>query len=52
MSRPAARLYAEIAYLAYHFHWPPADLLDLDHFERLRYIAEIARINTRINAGG
>jgi hypothetical protein len=50
--RPAARLREEIAYLAYHFHWPPDDLLDLDHSERLRYVAEVARINTRMIRGG
>lgn len=52
MTRPAAQLYEEIAYLAYHFHWPPGDLLDLAHSDRLRYVAEVARINSRISRGG
>ncbi|MEV7427470.1 MULTISPECIES: DUF6760 family protein [unclassified Streptomyces] len=37
-------LYEEVAYLAYHFHWPLDQLLDLEHVERLRYVAEIARL--------
>jgi len=45
------RLYEEISYLAYHFHWPIDDLLDLEHPERRRYAAEIGRINTKISSG-
>ncbi|MFJ6776294.1 DUF6760 family protein [Kitasatospora sp. NPDC091257] len=52
MIHPARRLYEEVAYLAYHFHWPPGDLLDLVHGDRLRYVREIGHINTRINRGG
>ena len=52
MIRPADWLHEEIAYLAYHFHWPPDVLLDLVHRDRLRYVAEVGRINTRINQGG
>jgi hypothetical protein len=50
--RPAAQLHEEIAYLAYHFHWPLGDLLDLAHCERLRYVAEVAQLNARRNAEG
>jgi hypothetical protein len=45
------RLYEEIAYIAYHFHWAPDDILDLEHAERRRYVAEIGRINTSISQG-
>ncbi|WP_407938087.1 DUF6760 family protein [Nakamurella panacisegetis] len=45
------RLYEEVAYIAYHFHWAADDLLDLEHAERRRYAAEIAKINTRIQKG-
>jgi len=43
------RLFEEVAYVAYHFHWPYAQLMDLDHLERRRWIQEIAKINQRIN---
>ena len=45
------RLYEEVAYVAYHFHWSLDELLDLEHADRQRYVAEIARINTRITTG-
>jgi hypothetical protein len=45
------RLYEEISYLAYHFHWSIDDLLDLEHTERRRYATEIGRINTKISTG-
>jgi hypothetical protein len=47
----ADRLHEEVAYVAYHFHWSLADILDLEHADRLRYVSEIARINTRISQG-
>jgi hypothetical protein len=47
----ADRIYAEVAYVAYHFHWSLDEILDLEHGERLRYVAEIANINTRISQG-
>jgi hypothetical protein len=45
------RLYEEVAYIAYHFHWSLDDLLDLEHAERRRFATEIGRINNRIEAG-
>ncbi len=51
MTYATDQLYGEIAYLAYHFHWPLGELLDLEHHERLRYAAEIDRINSRLSHG-
>jgi len=45
------RLHEEVAYVAYHFHWALDAILDLEHPDRQRYVAEIARINTRISQG-
>jgi len=39
----------EVAYLAYHFHWPLNEILDLDHEERQQWVEEVARINRRLN---
>ena len=50
MTYAAERIYEEVAYVAYHFHWPLGDILDLEHAERTRYVGEIARLNQR--AGG
>ncbi len=52
MTYAASRLYEEIAYVAYHFHWRRDDILDLSHRERQRWVWEIGRINTRVNGGG
>jgi uncharacterized protein DUF6760 len=46
----AERLYAEVAYVAYHFHWPMAEILDLDHFMRRQWVNEIAALNERAGA--
>lgn len=51
MTYATDRLYEEIAYVAYHFHWAPDDILDLEHGVRTRYVSEIAKINTRLTEG-
>jgi len=43
------RLFEEVAYVSYHFHWSLEEILDLEHADRRQYVAEIARINRRIN---
>ena len=52
MRYPSDRLHEEVAYLAYHFHWPHREVMQLDHRERQRWVAEIARINQRLNEHG
>jgi hypothetical protein len=47
---PLKALYEEVAYVAYHFHWPPEAILDLEHAERRRWVHQISSINERINA--
>jgi hypothetical protein len=47
---PSDRLLEEVAYIAYHFHWPYDQIMRLEHRERQRWVAEIARINERLNA--
>lgn len=48
---PLQALYEEVAFVAFHFHWPPSDVLNLEHAERRRWVQEISAINDRINAG-
>jgi hypothetical protein len=47
----ADRLYEEVAYVAYHFHWSLDDIRDLEHPQRQRFVGEIARFNRRIKEG-
>lgn len=51
MTYAADRLHEEVAYVAYHLHWPLDDILDLEHADRLRYVSEVAKINNRISLG-
>jgi hypothetical protein len=46
---PLDRLQEEVAYLAYHFHWPLDDILKLEHGERQEWVNEVAKINRRLN---
>jgi hypothetical protein len=45
----ADRLYGEVAYIAYHFHWSREEILGLEHAERRRYVTQIATLVTRRN---
>ena len=49
MTYATDRLYEEVAYVAYHFHWSLDDILDLEHPLRQRFVAEIAKINRRLS---
>jgi hypothetical protein len=42
-------LYEEVAFVAYHFHWPAESILNLDHNDRVRWVNEISAINERRN---
>jgi hypothetical protein len=42
------RLFEEVAYVAYHFHWPLVQILDLEHPLRQRFVEEISVINRRL----
>lgn len=50
MSYPLEKLYQEVAYVAYHFHWPLDEILDMEHKERRVWVEEISNINREINA--
>lgn len=49
MTYATDRLYEEVAYVAYHFHWSMDDILDMEHPTRLRFVQEISKINRRIS---
>ena len=51
MGYPLDRLYEEVAYVSYHLHWSYEQVMHLEHHERRRWVAEIAKINRRINEG-
>ncbi len=49
LSYPSDRLFEEVAYLSHYLHWPYDAVMGLDHRERQRWVAEVARMNERIN---
>ena len=42
-------LQEEVAYLAYHFHWPLDQIMDMEHGERQQWVKQVANINRRLN---
>ena len=49
LSYPLEKIYQEVAYIAYHFHWSIDDILAMEHKERQIWIREISNINREIN---
>ena len=47
MTYAADRLYDEVTYVAYHFHWSLDDVLDLEHPLRRRFVDRIGLLNQR-----
>lgn len=45
---PLDRIYEEVAYISYYFHWPLNEILDLEHDERQRWVEQIAAINKKL----
>jgi hypothetical protein len=43
-------LYEEVAFVAYHFHWPAESIMNLDHASRAQWVREISAINERRNS--
>lgn len=47
MTYGAERVLEEVSYVAYHFHWPLDEILDLEHPDRQRFVREIDRLVSR-----
>jgi hypothetical protein len=43
IGHPPDALFAEMAYLARHFHWPRDEVVALTHHERRRWVQEVGR---------
>lgn len=46
---PLDRLYEEMAFVAYHFHWSHEEIMNLEHHERRRWCERISKINRELN---
>jgi hypothetical protein len=43
------RIYEEIAFIAYHFHWSYDEILAMEHSDRKRWCEQISNINQTLN---
>ncbi len=46
---PSDRLYEEVAYIAYYFHWPHDQIMSMSHHQRQEWARQVANINQRLN---
>ncbi|HEC97721.1 MAG TPA: hypothetical protein ENI58_06140 [Nitrospirae bacterium] len=46
---PLDRVYEEVAFIAYHFHWSFEEIMNMEHRERQRWVDEISRINRQLS---
>ncbi|MDL1973320.1 MAG: hypothetical protein LWX55_00745 [Deltaproteobacteria bacterium] len=46
---PLDRLYEEVAFIAYHFHWSHEEIMNMEHKERQRWVEEISKINRQLS---
>jgi hypothetical protein len=37
-----------VSYVAYHFHWPLGEILDLEHPLRRAFVGQIEEMNARL----
>lgn len=46
---PLGRIYEEVAFIAYYFHWSHEEIMNMEHRERQRWCEEISRINRNLS---
>ena len=45
---PLNSLYEEVAFVAYHFHWPREEIYTMPHPERREWTEQINRLNRAV----
>ncbi len=45
---PLDRIYEEVAFIAYYFHWPHNEIINMPHWERKQWCEEAGKINKRL----
>jgi hypothetical protein len=46
---PLDDLLEEVAYIAYYFHWPLNEIMEMEHEERRQWVEQIAEINRKLS---
>lgn len=49
VSYPLERMLEEVAFLAINLGWGRAEILQMTHHERLRWVTQVSRLNARRN---
>ncbi len=49
ISYPLEKIYEEVAFIAYHFHWSFEEIMDMEHRDRQRWVEEISSINRQLS---
>jgi hypothetical protein len=44
---PLYRIYEEVAFIAFHFHWSHNEIMNMPHNERRKWCSEISNINKK-----
>jgi len=45
-------MHEEVAYIAYYFHWPLQDILEMEHRDRRQWVEKITEINRKLTEVG
>ncbi len=45
---PLDRIYKEVAFIAYYFHWNHDQVMEMPHSERKKWCGEISSINKKL----
>ncbi|MEO8338186.1 MAG: DUF6760 family protein [Nitrospirota bacterium] len=46
---PLPHLSEEVAFVAYHLHWPQTEIMQMEHADRRQWVQEISTMNRRMN---
>lgn len=48
---PLERIYEEVAFIAYYFHWQHDEVMAMPHNQRKKWCEQIGRINKKLSEG-
>ncbi|CAG0963761.1 MAG: hypothetical protein OIN86_10670 [Candidatus Methanoperedens sp.] len=49
ISYPLGKIYEEVAFIAYHFHWSFEEIMNMEHRDRQNWVKEISSINKQLS---
>ncbi|WP_343834752.1 DUF6760 family protein [Bacillus horti] len=49
VSYPIDKIYEEVGFIAYYFHWSQEEIMNMEHRDRRKWCDEISKINRNVN---